>query len=158
MYQNQYFFPAPLFYGPPPIFVPQSDNDVVINTNTTGPAGPPGPIGPPGPPGPPGPGTECINCSNYILTDKDYSIKPDDYYIGASTQKPINVILPTSPPEGKIYIVKLEMTPPVGNRKVTLKGNGNLIDGQNSIVLENSYECITVLFRDNNWNIISQYK
>jgi hypothetical protein len=131
-------------------------------SGTEGPAGPQGEQGPAGPPGPQGeqgpagPSSECINCSDYILTEKDYSVKSTDYYIGVKVTKPANIILPSAPVEGKIYIVKLEMPPPVGNKKVTLKGNGKLIDGQPSVVLENGYESITVLFRDG-WHIISQY-
>ena len=170
---------------PPIAFVPSGNIDlsdpVYINYDPPSPPGPPGPQGPPGEPGPPGeagpqgeqgvpgtqgeqgipgppgPGTECINCSNYILTNKDYSVKPDDYYIGVNSTKPVNVILPTSPQEGKIYVIKLEMQPPVGNRKVTLKGNGKLIDGQSSVILENAYESITIIFRGDGWYIISQY-
>lgn len=177
MYQTQYYFPPPWFFtAPPTVFVPQEDNDVVINTTNNncepGPQGEQGPAGPPGPPGPqgeqgpagpqgeqgpPGPGTECINCSDYILTTKDYSVKDSDYYIGVDVTKATNIILPSLPLEGKIYIVKLEMKPPVGNRKVTIKGNGKLIDGQSSVVLENPYESITIIFRGDDWHIISQY-
>lgn len=126
-------------------------------SGAAGPQGEPGPAGPPGPPGPPSPGEECINCSNYIITTKDYSVKSDDYYIGVNSTKPTNIILPSVPLEGKIYIVKLEMQSPVGNRKVTLKGNGKSVDGQSSVVLENAYESITIIFRGDGWHIISQY-
>jgi hypothetical protein len=122
-----------------------------------GPQGEQGPVGPEGPPGPSSPTKECINCSEYILTNKDYSVKSDDYYIGVNSTKPTNIILPSVPQEGKIYIVKLEMQSPVGNRKVTLKGNGKLVDGQSSVVLENAYESITIIFRGDGWHIISQY-
>jgi len=170
MYQTQYYFPPPWFFSAaPPVFVPQGDNDVVINTTNSGVAGPPGPpgppgeagatgpqgeTGPPGPPGPSGPTTECINCSDYILVTKDYSVKGTDYYIGVQATKPTNIILPGTPQEGKIYVIKLEMSPPVGNRKVTLKGNGNLIDDQTQIVLENAWECIQVVYRGTGWWII----
>ena len=164
---------------PPITFIPTGPVDlsdpVIINydpPSPPGPTGPPGPPGPPGengqqgpqgeqgmpgPPGPAGPSSECINCSDYILTEKDYSVKVDDYYIGVKSTKPTNIILPSTPLEGKIYIVKLEMPPPIGNKKVTLKGNGKLVDGQTSVVLENAYESITVLFRGDAWHIISQY-
>lgn len=168
-----------LQWFPPPGMLPPmvDDRDLFINANIGG-AGPPGPPGPPGeqgtegeqgpkgdtgpqgdpgPPGPPGPRGESINCDNIALTNKDYSVKPDDYYIGVNSTKPVSVILPTSPQEGKIYIIKLEMQPPVGNRKVTLKGNGKLIDGQSSVILENAYESITIIFRGDGWYIISQY-
>lgn len=115
--------------------------------------GPPGPTGDQGPPGPSG----SCDCET-VVTDKDYTVKSSDCYIGVNSTKPVNIILPSSPQQGKSYTIKLEMTPPIGNRKVTLKGNGKLIDGQASVVLENAYESITVLFRTTGWNIISQYK
>jgi hypothetical protein len=124
----------------------------------TGPQGEPGPTGPQGPPGPSSPSESCINCSDNILIEKDYSVTDTDYYIGVKATKPLNVFLPLVPIEGKIYIIKLEMEPPVGNRKITLKGNGKLIDGKSSVVLENAYESITVLFRTDGWNIIAHYE
>jgi len=60
MYQNQYFFPPPWYFAPPPtpVYIPQtaSDNDVIINNSTgQGPPGPEGPQGPQGVAGPQGP-------------------------------------------------------------------------------------------------------
>lgn len=107
-------------------------------------------VGPPGPPG-------SCDCET-VVTDKDYTVKLSDCYVGVNSTKPVNIILPGSPQQGKSYTIKLEMTPPIGNRKVTLKGNGKLVDGQSSVVLENAYESITVLFRTTGWSIISQYK
>lgn len=124
----------------------------------TGPQGEPGPTGPQGPPGPSSPTESCINCSDNILIEKDYSVTDTDYYIGVKATKPLNVFLPLVPIEGKIYVIKLEMEPPVGNRKVTVKGNGRLIDGKSSVVLENAYESITVLFRTDCWNIVAHYE
>ncbi len=123
-----------------------------------GPQGEPGPTGPQGPPGPSSPSESCINCSDNILIEKDYSVTDTDYYIGVKATKPLNVFLPLVPIEGKIYVIKLEMEPPVGNRKITLKGNGKLIDGKSSVVLENAYESITVLFRTDGWNIVAHYE
>lgn len=110
-------------------------------------------IGPPGPPGPSG----SENC-NTILVDKDYLIKETDCYIGVNSTKATNIILPTSAPDGKKYIIKLEMGSPIGTRKVTVKGNGNLIDGEGSRILENAYECLTIIFREGGWHIVSSYK
>jgi hypothetical protein len=137
---------------------PQGEQGISGAVGPQGEPGVQGPVGPPGPPGPSEPTKECINCSDYILTEKDYSVKSTDYYIGVRSTKPINIILPSIPIEGKIYIVKLEMPSPVGNKKVTVKGNGKLIDGKPSVVLENPYESITIIFRGDGWNIISQYK
>lgn len=140
--------------GEPGIPGPQGEQGI---SGSVGPQGEPGTQGPVGPPGPPGSSSECINCSDYILAEKDYSVKSTDYYIGVKVTKPTSIILPSVPIEGKIYIIKLEMPPPVGNKKVTVKGNGKLVDGQTSVVLENAYESITIIFRGDGWHIISQY-
>jgi hypothetical protein len=137
---------------------PQGEQGVPGIPGFPGEPGPQGEQGFTGPPGPPGPSTECINCSSEVLINKDYSVKTLDYYIGVDSQKPVSVILPSTAEEGKIFIVKLEMGAPIGTRKVTLKGNGNLIDGHTSVVLENAYESITVIFRGSSWHVISWYK
>lgn len=114
--------------------------------------GPPGPQGEPGPPGT----SSCV--LNTVLTDKDYSAKETDCYIGVNATKATNIILPTTPQNGKQYVIKAEMDPPLGTRKITVKGNGNLIDGDSSKVLENAYECLTIIFREGSWHIVSSYK
>lgn len=107
--------------------------------------------------GPPGP--ECENCKvNTVLVEKDYSVKETDCYIGVNSTKAINIILPTSVQNGKQYVIKAEMDPPLGTRKITVKGNGNLIDGDGSKILENAYECLTIIFREGSWHIVSNYK
>lgn len=148
----QYYVPPPVLFIPP-----VSDNDIFIKNISQGATpGPPGPQGPAGPPGPPGPENSCK--LETILVTKDYSVLEDDCYIGVKVTKATNIILPSTPVEGKLYIIKLEMSPPVGNRKVTLKGNGSQIDGKSSIILENAHECITIIYRGDSWHIISQYK
>lgn len=170
MFNTQFLSPfsvAPLA----PVFIPVStDNDVFIrNIQGGGPPGPPGPEGPPGPTGPTGPEgpcgqpgiagiCECNNPCNVVLVTKDYALNPTDYYIGVDSEKPTIITLPGSPKDCKQYIIKLEMEPPVGNRKVTVKGNGKLIDGQSTFIMENAYECLHILFRGDGWHIISTYK
>lgn len=108
--------------------------------------------------GPPGTCTCASSICNTTLVTKDYSAKLTDYYIGVNVTKPTNIILPSSPSDCTTYIIKLEMSSPVGNRKVTVKGNGKLIDGQSSVVLENPYECLNIIYRGDGWHIISNYK
>jgi len=171
MNQQQFLLWPPLPFIP--VGMPNFSDPVVINYDPPSPPGPPGPqgeagpqgpqgpqgeAGPQGPPGPSAPTESCINCSDNIVIDKDYTVKEGDYYIGCQNEKAISVILPSIPLEGKIYIIKLEIKPPVGNRKVTVKGNGKQIDASNSVVLENAYECLQVLFRSSSWNIIAHYK
>lgn len=133
-----------------------------------GPAGTPGSEGPPGPPGaqgaqgkpgaigPPGPPGECPCECKIILVSQDYTATNNDYYIGVSADKPVAITLPSDCRDCQEIIVKAEMGPPLGNRKVTVKtDNGSLIDNQPTYVLEVPYESVRLICRGGEWHIIS---
>lgn len=131
----------------------------------TGPMGPPGPkgdtgdVGPQGPKGDSGPQglTGKCDCRNTaVLVSNDYTALLTDFYIGVNSNKPITITLPvTGIPDSTDYIIKAEMGPPVGNRKITIKAeNGGLIDGNSSYVIQQPYESIELLFRGGEWHII----
>jgi hypothetical protein len=86
----------------------------------------------------------------------DYTASEDDAYIGVVSTKPITIKLPKNPPEGLLYVIKLEMGAPIGNKKVTIKSiDPNVkIDGNSSIVLQNPYEYISLIYRALGWHII----
>lgn len=85
------------------------------------------------------------------VISEDYTASETDYYIGVDSTKAVTVTLPSTPQAGTELIIKVEMKPPVGSRKVTIKtSDGSLIDGTGSVVLQQSYEFIRVLYR-NNW-------
>jgi len=127
-----------------------------------GPPGPIGPIGPtgeqgppgePGPSGPPGPAGEC-SCSKKVIS-KNYTATCNDYYIGVSSTKSVTVTLPTECEDCCELVIKLEMEPPIGNRKVTIKTNDDsTIDGEESIVLTVPYDSVRLICRGGNWWII----
>jgi hypothetical protein len=133
-------------------------NDTVI-INTGGgecdcPPGPPGPQGPPGPPGPPG---HCDFAFKCVVVDKDYDVQPDDYYIGVDSDDPVTLTLPCDLDQCMMIIVKAEMGPPMGNRKVTIETSGAcLIDGEETVVLQSPYEFVSMMYRGNNWHIVGQ--
>ena len=119
----------------------------------SGVAGPPGPTGPQGPVGPQGP--EGGSPYQTILINRDYTVVEYDEYVGVQATGPVKVTLLDDVPEGTHITVKLEMGPPIGNRKVTIKTQGSsLIDNSTSVVLQEPYEYITVLYRGGNWWII----
>lgn len=120
-----------------------------------GPAGTTGQQGEPGPPGPPGPSSPDLTVDT-VLTGSDYYATETDCYIGVESKKPTTVHLPANPEDGRVIIVKAEMKPPMGNRKITIIGqNGALIDGYGDYTISVSYESLTVVFRGANWHIIS---
>jgi hypothetical protein len=126
-----------------------------------GPPGPPGPPGEPGPPGQPGPvgppGSpgECDCKCKRILVSEDYNAQVDDYYIGVNSTGPVNIILPADCGDCAEIIVKAEMGPPLGNRKITITvSDGSTIDGDDSYVMEVPYQSVNLICRDGSWWII----
>jgi len=119
--------------------------------------GPPGPVGETGPAGPPGPpGQEGDPIYNTLLISTDYTITQNDAYIGVNSTSPVSILLPDDLVEGSVFVIKLEMGPPIGNRKVTVKPENSTsrIDGDSSVVLKRPYESITVIYRGGNWFLI----
>lgn len=167
-----------------PVWVPPiiEDNDMAFFvTSGTGPPGPPGPQGPSGPQGdqgpigpqgvqgeqgpqgvqgeqgdvgPPGPVGPASN-TNTTLIHSEYQATIDDFYIGVDSDGPSTVFLPIDANDGCQIVIKAEMKPPLGNRKITITTNDECkIDGSNSYVIQVSYESVWVIKRGNNWHII----
>ena len=90
-----------------------------------------------------------------ILIDSSYASSPDDRYIGVNSTGPVTVTLPTGIQDGAYCIIKAEMGPPLGNRKVTIKAtNGVLIDGKSEYVIDVPYTAVTMLHRGGSWHVI----
>lgn len=116
-----------------------------------GPQGIQGEQGEPGPPGPPGPASE----SNTIQIHSDYYATEDDFYIGVNSDGPSTVHLPKDAEDGCQIVVKAEMKPPLGNRKITIiTQDGSKIDGASSYVIQVSHESLWVIKCGSNWHII----
>jgi hypothetical protein len=147
-------------------------NDTVIinkhfstppNGCPTGPQGEPGPTGPTGPAGgdngsrgPTGPtgACECPPCNTKLVSD-DYQVQEGDYYVGVEAEEPVTITLPECGDECAQIIIKAEMGPPLGNRKVTIVTiSGATIDGQTSYVMEVPYESVQLICRGGNWHIV----
>jgi hypothetical protein len=79
----------------------------------------------------------------------------DDYYIGVASDGPTTITLPGDCQDCHEIIVKAEMGPPLGNRKITIVTADNaLIDGANNYIIEVPYQSVNVLCRGGNWHII----
>lgn len=116
-----------------------------------GPQGPEGAIGPQGPAGPAGPqGPSGVCKCNKITVTEDYTCTKDDYYVGVNSSGPVTIHLPEDAQETCVIIVKAEMGPPLGNRKVLIKSTKK-IDGKNSIVLQSPYESATLIYNNDMW-------
>jgi hypothetical protein len=131
------------------------DGDDCPDECPTGPPGPPGPPGEPGPPGPPGPPGECTCACKSILVSEDYVATCDDYYIGVNSDEPVTITLPEECSDCCEIIVKAEMGPPLGNRKVTVTtSDGSYIDGIDKYIIEVPYQSVNVICRGGDWHII----
>lgn len=153
------------------------DDTVIINNNgdncnecPPGPPGPPGPQGPqgetgppgeqgapgePGPIGPPGPPGECSCKCSAILVSQNYTVTLDDYYVGVNSNGPTIITLPSDCPDCHEIIVKAEMGPPLGTRKITITtSDGSFIDGSNNYIIEVPYQSVNIICRGGDWWII----
>ena len=121
----------------------------VGSTGATGAQGEPGPVGATGPSG----NCSC-KCSARVVS-QDYSATMDDYYIGVNSDGPTNITLPGDCTDCQQIIIKAEMGPPLGNRKITIVvANNGLIDGSTSYVMEVPYESVSMLCRGGEWHIV----
>lgn len=138
--------------GPPGPPGPQGDAG---SQGPIGESGAPGPQGEPGPVGPPGPPGECSCECKAILVSEDYTATLDDYYIGVDSSGPTTITLPGNLEDCKKLVIKAEMGPPLGNRKVTIVvENNGTIDGATSYVMSIPYESVQLLWRGSSWHII----
>jgi hypothetical protein len=141
-----------------PIFIPVSDDDLIINYTGAAQQGQPGPQGPQGPQGEQGPKGEqglpgiCSNDKTVVIST-NYQASSSDSYIGVNSQNPVTIDLPEDCEEGKRITIKLEMGAPIGNRKVTVKAN-SLIDGKPTYIMTVPYKYVGLLYRAGNWWIV----
>lgn len=152
--------------GPPGPIGPQGLPGESGEQGPQGPEGPPGPpgeqgqSGPPGPIGPPGPPGECTCKCKAIVVGEDYFVQEDDYYIGVNSNGPVTIFLPIDCTECRQLIIKAEMGPPLGNRKITITAfDGSsldfpTIDGESAYIMEVPYESVTLLCRGGFWHIV----
>jgi hypothetical protein len=137
------------------------DDRDTINHCDEGPPGPQGPEGPPGPPGPPGPlgppgepGVCTCKCKSILVSD-DYTATCDDYYIGVNSDESVTITLPEDCTDCCKIIIKAEMGPPLGNRKVIITTlDGALIDGEDDYTLVVPYGSVKLICRGGDWHKI----
>jgi hypothetical protein len=84
---------------------------------------------------------------NVVLVSFDYTVKPTDYYIGA-TKKDIDITLPLGV-TGKIYVIKNQVS---GSIQVKTTA-GQKIDNSSSKTLGTD-DSLTVIFDGSRWNVI----
>jgi hypothetical protein len=89
------------------------------------------------------------------LIESNYLASESDHYIGVDSKKPVTIVLPPNAADGKVIIVKAEMKPPLGNRKITIATrDGSLIDGYLGYTINVSNEFVHLVYRGNGWYTI----
>jgi hypothetical protein len=79
----------------------------------------------------------------------------DDCYIGVNSTGPVTITLPADCSNSHQIIVKAEMGPPLGNRKITITTNdGSTIDGAADYVMEVPWQTVHLFCRGGNWYIV----
>lgn len=174
-FQNLSFPWPPVPYIPYMFTGPQDDIDIINYTAPAGVPGPAGPAGPQGEPGPQGPQGEpgpagahgaqgepgpagpegppgTVGNLPTVNAGSDYYASVTDCYIGVNSKEPTTIFLPKDPPDGLFLVIKVEMPPPIGNRKVTITTqDSSTIDGQDSLILKNAWESVTLIYNESNW-------
>lgn len=142
--------------GPPGPPGPQGEKGDKGDTGEQGLPGEKGEKGDTGEQGPPGP--VCPHVQRIILIDDDYTTTEEDFFIGVNCDHPITITLLPLPSDGQRYIIKAEMSPPLGNRKIKITTiDGSLIDNESEITILQAFTCLTLIFHTNNWYIISKF-
>jgi hypothetical protein len=80
----------------------------------------------------------------------------DDYYIGVNSTGPVTITLPSDCDSSCEIVVKAEMGPPLGTRKITIvpAEDWQTIDGASEYVIEVPYQSVNLICNGDNWWII----
>lgn len=80
---------------------------------------------------------------------------PQDIYLNCLLDGPKTIRLPPSPGDGARMVI-IDVANTFGTNNLTIDGNGNLVDGGNSLVLATSGQGVSLLYRRElaNWIIV----
>lgn len=82
----------------------------------------------------------------------NYIAKSTDEYIGVNSDSPSTICLPANCPDGKVIIVKAEMKPPIGNRKIKIIVNDeSKIDGYSEYQITVSHDSVKLIRNNGHW-------
>lgn len=89
------------------------------------------------------------------LVETNYVASEQNHYIGVNSKKPVTILLPENPKDGKVLIVKAQMRPPIGDRKITITtSDGSTIDGYSNYVIQVSNEFVHLIYHGDAWHVI----
>lgn len=91
------------------------------------------------------------------VTSSSYLVTYRDYYIGVDFPGAVEITLPKSDRDGRVFIVKDERgeASKGNNRHIIIKSQvGSLIDGKDSAILAFDYGSLTFIWKNNSWRIV----
>lgn len=91
-----------------------------------------------------------------IVTDSSVvSVSSTEYFIGIANTTPVatTVTLPATPLTNEVHVVK-DVNGVSQLYNITIQGNGNLIDGQDDIVMTTNYQSLTLFWNGTSWSLI----
>ena len=89
------------------------------------------------------------------MITNDYQATDADYYIGVDSKEPVTITLPENCSNCQEIVIKAQMGPPLGNRKVTILAQpGSYIDDKQSYVISVPFGFVRLICQNNNWYII----
>ena len=90
-----------------------------------------------------------------ILISEDYVVQEDDYYIGVNSTDSVKITLPNTNERCGEIIIKSEMKPPLGKRKITIVTVDGMIDNVvQEYLIEVPYQSAHFICRDGNWYVV----
>jgi hypothetical protein len=88
---------------------------------------------------------------NTTLIQKNYTATVDDYYIGVDSTSSLTITLPECE-DGKQYIIKSEMKPPLLNRHIKIvSADDSKFDGYSEFIISVSHGSVTLIRHRGNW-------
>lgn len=91
---------------------------------------------------------------NVTSTSTNYDVLSTDYLIACDpTSNTILITLMASPSNGAILQIK-DATGEAAAHNITVAGNGNTIDGASSVVLDQAYETLSIMWNSSQWSIL----
>jgi hypothetical protein len=90
---------------------------------------------------------------NTTLIQKNYTATVDDYYIGVDSTSSVTITLPECE-DGKQYIIKSEMKPPLLNRHIKIvSSDDSKFDGYSELVIAVSHDSVWLIRHRGNWSV-----
>lgn len=100
--------------------------------------------------------TSQIKCCCVVkVVTSNYYVQDSDYYIGVKSSGPTIIYLQDNPKDCLEIVIKADMPPPIGNKKVIIQSQGAAtIDGGTSVILSVSYASIRLISQGGTWHKI----